>query len=84
MLSPMSEDQTAKQPSVSLTSTTFEKHYRVSELARIWGLGRESTRKLVMFEPGVIKIRLGRKQSNTTYSIPASVADRVHRRLTNG
>jgi hypothetical protein len=25
----------------------FEKHYRIGELARLWGLGRETVRKLV-------------------------------------
>lgn len=29
------------------TPSAFEKHYRVGELARIWGLGRETVRKLV-------------------------------------
>ena len=34
-----------------------EKHYRVSDLAELWGLGRETVRKLVKDDPGVIKIR---------------------------
>lgn len=66
-----------------LDSPTFEKHYRVGELARIWGLGRETVRKLVMNEPGVIKIRLGRKKAHTIYSVPASAAERIHTRLLN-
>lgn len=67
-----------------LTDGTFEKHYRIIDLARIWGLGRETVRKLFATEPGVVKIRLGRKKANTTYSIPESVAQRVHTRLLNG
>jgi hypothetical protein len=67
-----------------LDPTVFEKHYRISELARIWGLGRETTRKLVMLEPGVIRVRLGRKKSNATYSVPASIAERIHTKLLNG
>jgi hypothetical protein len=63
--------------------TPFERHYRIGELARIWGLGRETVRKIVQFEPGVVKIRLGRKRKHTTYSIPESVARRVHTRLLN-
>jgi hypothetical protein len=39
-----------------------ERHYRVSDLAELWGLGRETLRKLVKDEPGVIKIRQGRKR----------------------
>jgi hypothetical protein len=63
--------------------SVFEKHYRVGELARIWGLGRETVRKLVKDEPDVIKVRLGRKKSHTIYSIPASTAARIHTRLLN-
>ena len=60
-----------------------EKHYRVSELAGLWGLGRETIRKIVKDEPGVIKIRQGRKKAHTTYSVPESVARRIHTRLLN-
>jgi hypothetical protein len=60
-----------------------EKHYRVSELAMLWSLGRETVRGIVKDEPGVIKIRRGRKKSHTTYSVPASVAERIHTKLLN-
>jgi hypothetical protein len=68
---------------VLVEKTTFEKHYRVGELAELWGLGRETVRKLIMNEPGVIKIRLGRRKAHTMYSVPESVAERVHTRLLN-
>jgi hypothetical protein len=45
--------------------TPFERHYRIGELARIWGLGRETVRKLIKDDPGVIKIRMGRKKAHT-------------------
>lgn len=61
----------------------FEKHFRIGELAHIWGLGRETVRKLVKDEPGVIKIRLGRKKAHTVYSVPESTAQRIHTRLLN-
>ena len=60
-----------------------EKHYRISDLAKLWNLGRETIRKLFSEEPGVMKIRMGRKKAHTTYSIPESVARRVHTRLLN-
>jgi hypothetical protein len=63
-------------------NSAFEPHYRVGELAKMWGLGRETLRLMVKDEPGVIKIRMGRKKSHTTYSVPESVAQRIHRRLT--
>lgn len=64
--------------------TTLEPHYRVSELARQWKIGRETVRRLVKDEPDVLKIRLGRKKCHTTYSVPESVARRIHTRLLNG
>jgi hypothetical protein len=60
-----------------------EKHYRVSDLAELWGLGRETVRKLVKDDPGVIKVRQGRKKAHTTYSVPESAAKRIHTRLLN-
>ena len=70
-------------PALLAENTTFEKHYRISELARLWGLGRETVRKLVMDDPGVIKIRMGRKKAHTIYSVPESAAHRIHTRLLN-
>ena len=64
-------------------NTTFEKHYRISDLARLWGLGRETVRKLIKDDPGVIKIRMGRKKAHTIYSVPESAAHRIHTRLLN-
>ena len=61
----------------------FERHYRVGELAEMWNIGRETVRLLVKDEPGVIRIRLGRKKAHTIYSVPASVALRIHTRLLN-
>ena len=61
--------------------SAFERHYRVGELARVWNIGRETVRLLVKDEPGVIRIRLGRKKAHTIYSVPASVALRIHTRL---
>jgi hypothetical protein len=66
-----------------LENTTFERHYRISDLARLWGLGRETVRKLVKDDPGVIKIRMGRKKAHTVYSVPESAARRIHTRLLN-
>ena len=61
--------------------STFEPHFTISDLASQWKLGRETVRLLVKDEPGVIKIRLGRRKALTRYSVPESVARRVHTRL---
>jgi hypothetical protein len=61
----------------------FEQHYRLGELAKMWKLGRETVRLLVKDEVGVIKVRMGRKKASTVYSVPESVAMRIHTRLLN-
>jgi hypothetical protein len=63
--------------------STFEIHYTIGDLAKQWRLGRETVRLLVKNEPGVLKIRLGRRKSLTRYSVPESVARRVHTKLFN-
>jgi hypothetical protein len=69
--------------STPLEHAAFERHYRIGELAEMWKLGRETVRLLVKDEQGVIKIRLGRKKAHTVYSVPESVAMRIHTRLLN-
>jgi hypothetical protein len=69
--------------SASPEDPAFERHYRIGELAEMWQLGRETVRLLVKDERGVIKIRLGRKKAHTIYSVPESVAVRIHTRLLN-
>ena len=68
---------------MSLEQAAFERHFRIGELAEMWKLGRETVRLLIKDERDVIKIRLGRKKAHTTYSVPESVAVRIHTRLLN-
>lgn len=63
--------------------STFEIHYSIGDLAKQWRLGRETVRLLVKDEPGVLKIRMGPRKTLTRYSVPESVARRVHTRLFN-
>jgi hypothetical protein len=58
-----------------------ERHFRIAELALLWALGRETVRLMIKDEPGVLKLALGRKKAHTTYSVPASVAKRIHNRV---
>lgn len=69
---------------MSTQSPTFERHYRIAELCELWGIGRETLRRILLDEPGVVKIRLGQRKFQTTYSVPASVAERIHTRLASG
>ena len=58
-----------------------------AELAALWGLSAEAVRRMFLAEPGVFV--LGRSASTRrqrqyrTLRIPASVAERVHRRFVN-
>lgn len=61
----------------------FERHYRIAELAQLWALSVETIRLAVKDEPDVIKVRFGLRKARTSYSVPASVAARVHRKLLN-
>jgi hypothetical protein len=45
-------------------ATSFELHYRISELAAPWRLGRETVRKLLSGEPGVVILTHGAKQKH--------------------
>jgi len=63
--------------------TTFERHFSIAELANIWNYSRETVRQLVKDDPGVAKVRKGLRKTMTRYSIPESVARRIHTRLLN-
>jgi hypothetical protein len=66
-------------------SLTEEKHYTPKELAALWGFSPATIRNLIRDEPGVLRLEgMGQshgRRSYTTYSIPESVALRVHERL---
>lgn len=63
---------------------TFERHYTIAELAGLWNLSADSVRRLFKNEAGVLSIstrqRRG-KRSYLTLRIPASVAERIYRKL---
>ncbi len=68
----------------SLSSQATERHYSVSEIAKIWNLSEKSVRRIFDKEPGVLrwgsKEKL-HKRGYTTLRIPETVVARVHRRL---
>ncbi len=67
------------------STTTFEQHLAVEEIAATWGLSRDFVRRLFEREPGVLILGNGATRSKRRYRtlrIPQSVAERVHRRLT--
>ena len=70
-------------PSTAALGPAFERHYRIGELAELWNFGRETVRVLVKDEDGVLKLRLGPTKAHAIYSVPESVARRIHTRLQN-
>ena len=64
----------------------LERHLTVAELAALWRVSEDTIRRLFLNEPGVIVIHRPRRRTRTYKSlrIPESVAQHVHKRLTNG
>jgi hypothetical protein len=63
-------------PAPGGTDSTFERHFSIQGLSKLWNFSRETIRTLFKNEPGVLKVRLGTRKANTRYSIPESVARR--------
>ena len=53
-------------------------------MAEIWNVARATVRVLVKEEDGVLKVSLPPTKARTIYSVPESVARRIHTRLQNG
>lgn len=62
-----------------------ELHFTVQQVAVMWGLSDETIRQLFADEPGVLKLGHTRstlaRRRKVQLSIPLSVLQRVHRRL---
>ena len=70
----------------NIDMTFAEPHFRIKELAERWGVGRETTRKIIAADngPGIIRIQLGNKRKHVTFSVSESAARRIHTRLLSG
>jgi hypothetical protein len=75
----------AEKLSTTLPSASLERHYSPEELSQIWNLSADTVRRLFEREPGVLVIERSRSRARRyrTLRIPESVAQRVHRRLSN-
>jgi len=63
--------------------TTFERHFSIKELEKLWSLGRETIRRMLQDADGVVRVRMGSRGENSTYRVPESVARRIHLKLTS-
>jgi hypothetical protein len=61
----------------------FDEHFTVLELAGIWKLSRQTVRRIVENEPGVVRLGEDRPgvRRHQTLRVPASVARRIYLRL---
>jgi len=67
-----------------LTNPAMEPHYTPEQLGTAWSLSGDTIVRLFENEPGVLVVersKAGRRRYRTI-RIPASVAERVHRRMT--
>jgi len=66
--------------------TFTERHDTLAEIAAMWNVSREKSRRLFHYEPGVIRFHGTETRSReyfSTYRIPETVARRVRLRLMN-
>jgi hypothetical protein len=69
-----------------LSGAAGEQHLTIQQIAKLWNLHADSVRKLFEHEAGVLVFGHGEKLHKRRYQtlrVPASVAARVHRRITN-
>jgi AraC-like DNA-binding protein len=64
----------------------LEPHYTLAQVAEAWGVSTDTVRRMFEDEAGVLviepaSVRYSRRRYRTL-RIPASVAERVHRRMT--
>jgi hypothetical protein len=70
--------------SAPVVGAALEKHYRVGDIAKLWGFCRNTIIRIFRDEPGVVRLEgLPGKRKYVTLSLPASVALRVHERLSH-
>jgi hypothetical protein len=66
-----------------------EVHFSAAKIAKKWNLSTDSVRRLFRKEPGVLVLpsrnaHLSKRTRYTTLRVPASVMERVYRRLVVG
>lgn len=64
------------------SATMIERHFRVRQLAELWGFSDQTIIRMFADEPGVLRLGSNRgRRTYTSLSIPESVALRVHERF---
>jgi hypothetical protein len=82
----VTEDHIGEAIATTPNSAAMEPHITPRQIAEKWGISVDVARRLFEREPGVLVISESSprgKRRYRTLRIPLSVAERVHRRLTN-
>jgi hypothetical protein len=58
-----------------MTTTAFEQHYSISQIANVWGQPRSTVYRAFRDEPGVLRIRIGAKKVRALLRVPASLVN---------
>jgi hypothetical protein len=73
------------KPAAPTAGIVEERHYNPTELGAMWGFSPATIRRLIADEQGVLRLQgmgaTAGRRAYCTYSIPASVAARIHERL---
>ncbi len=71
-------------PTGRAVDASVEQHFSVKELSELWGLSERTVRRLIEQEPGVIRIHQSArgKRSYRRVQVPASIAERIYRKIT--
>ncbi len=71
-------------PTGRAAEASVEQHFSVKELSELWGLSERTVRRLIEQEPGVIRIHQSArgKRSYRRVQVPASIAERIYRKVT--
>jgi hypothetical protein len=75
---------TERQLGEAKASRLFERHFSPAELAEQWNLSEDTVRRIFEREPDVLIFEnpeRGSSRRRRTLRVPASVAERVYRRL---
>jgi hypothetical protein len=69
-------------PPIDYRKVSLEKHYSVSEVAKMWRISQKAVKTFFWDEPGVLKLvhKHAGKQDYTILRIPESIMARVHER----
>jgi hypothetical protein len=83
-VSPKLDEKTRMAKCDDSDSPACEPHFSVKEVAALWSLSKDAVRDIFRHEDGVLAIgtiRTRGKRQYLTLRIPASVLERVHRKL---